>query len=302
MVAGFLYYLPDRQQVPSFEDLKTAGLGYAFDVGADADQKSLAHRGVQGGPDGGKGILVASVSADQRAIGYHPDRQTWRKLAGKSQHRVWVGHDKENPPAPADLVRAELLPGHEVKLADGHHYTIPVARGIAAGDNGELSGWYHALPRSVDLDDAGQWTYGDVLPRYRWLWELALGWFDVWWEAFFRVEESETDGEQEDDSQGPAARGEGRDSEKTLALKLYDLSELATAATAVLAANYRVGKTEVVMLGLFDGEGPMREILGALIDWPFVVSWFKKKADADSAAASSTGNGPPDGPPATGPP
>jgi hypothetical protein len=54
-----------------------------------------------------------------------------------------------------------------------------------------------------------------------------------------------------------------------------------------LSTNYKLGKAEVALLGIFS-DIAVGGILNALIDWPTFVAWREKKMALDG---SNTGDG-----------
>jgi hypothetical protein len=161
-----------------------------------------------------------------------------------------------------------MLSGHLVTLGDGQRWRVPIARAIDA--EAELLTYGNVLPRAVDVDDDGEWTPAGTVARYAPLWEIATS----YWHA--RVHAEELD--------------EG--------IK-FDFAGERDAALAALAANYRIGKAEVGLLGLFNDQAIL-QILDALIDMPTFEAWCKKKLAAASVG-SSTGAGPAASLPATNP-
>lgn len=262
-MAGLLYYLPTEKAALTPEQIEDAGLGYALPRKCPQPMRS-----VQGGPDQQQGVIIAvEGSISGGLIGYYPDRQTWRRLPSGA---AWVGYYTDQPPTPAELVRDKQLPGHLVTLGDDQDYEIPVARGFS--DDEENVGGYQALPSISTLDDEGNWTPGGVVAKHAELWEVA----QRWWDSFV------------------GAAAEDQQPTETGGLRVeFDFAGLNDAALTALATNYRLGKAEVALLGLFDQE-IVREILLAVIDWPTIENWLKKKeANSRTAAGSATDAGPP---------
>jgi hypothetical protein len=210
----FLYYQPDGESPP----------GYAFDGPPPCTRACLR------GPDGGKGVTLGA-SAD--GLGYYPDRQTWRKLP---ESNCWVGCD--TLPGPRELRRARQLPGVPVQLGDGNEWTIPYARRFVESDDVVIP--VCALPRCREMGDDGKWGRGEVVGKYKPLWQIAT----EAWDAF-----------------GGEATSEEWECQ---------------ACAVVLAANYRVSETEISMLGLFDDLAVV-SILKALTDIDTFIDWNKKK-------------------------
>jgi len=275
-MAGFLYYLPGYADA-GLEEIKTAKLGYAFGRRCTGVQ-------VMKGPDGGRGVVLADESrmGGQR-IGYYPDQQSWRMVpvkktlaAGHSsvlqpsvepgrkktlvdkppvapgEPAPWVGFYTECPPTPDDLARERMLEGHRVTLGDENDWLIPIARGCK-NDQSELV-FYQPLPTGVGVDDQGNWIADGVLPKYAVLWQIA----SLYWTAF----RAGSDGDWEE-------LGDEL-------LLQFDLAEAADKALTVLAANYHIAKIEVALLGLFNDEA-ISGVFRALVDWPGVQAWLKKK-------------------------
>lgn len=113
------------------------------------------------GPNGGTGALVAPCAGSAE---YLPDRQRWLRIGGTDDAAVWLGVDLQEPPKPDDLARTHMRQGHQVKLADGNMWEIPVAR-LALGGIG--------LPKRRVLNEDG--TRGwQVETAYKDLSDLAL--------------------------------------------------------------------------------------------------------------------------------
>lgn len=274
---GLLYFLPDQGRGVKLPDLQTIGLGYAF-------ERNPTPRECQRGPDGHKGVVVVDPSGFQEThlIGYFPEKQAWRKIpphpsvvsAPSCSIEAYVGVYRDPPPTPAELLRRRTLRGHLVTLGDGQQYEIPVARGWS--DDEEDPGWYMALPQATDLDEEGNWTRGGVVAAYAPLWDVALR----WWDAMVAAEE----GSEQEDAEGTEEEGKGLE---------FEFAQLNDAALLALSTNYRLGKAEVALLGLFS-TGVPQAILQATVDWPTLTGWLKKKHPPGDAGLNTDA-----GPPAT---
>ena len=281
---GLLYYLPDRRGVTP-EQLKELGLGHAFDPSS-----AIAKRGVSKGPDDGPGVVVADVArVPAHLVGFHPAKQAWRKIPGSrtdsgegSEKQLWVGRYTDSPVLPSDLALNKQLDAYEVTLGDEQPWLIPVARGRLAKEDSLR--WYPALPEAADIDEAGEWISRGVVPKYADLWKLAEDYWDLRWPG------SAEDADEDEKENKPPAAGRVRIT--------FDFAGSADAAVAALAVNYHVAKAEVALLGLLTDEC-IREILDALIDWPVVEEWMKKKLSASTPEPSPTGDGPAAETPAT---
>lgn len=255
---AFLYYLPGRGLGFTPKDAAGVGLGYAL-------EGELHTRQCFAGPDGGKGLLVGEAQSCPAArVGYFQDEQRWRRVPGSP---AWAGMFVQEPPGPADCARARMLDGHPVLLGDGNTWQIPIARALA--DDQEPPACYCALPRTIDWNDQGERITGEVLPRYRALWDAAALWFDA---------------------------KSAAELEERMAI-CRDVITREVALTAI-AGNYRIGKAEAGMLGLLT-EACEIEVCNALIDWPAWERYLQKKTGPDTSSSTA---GPPADIAPTGPP
>ena len=254
-MAGLLYFLPGQGRGIGLEEIKTLGLGYAFD-------RKPTTPGVQRGPDGKAGILLADPRCvPEHRIKFYPDQQTWRRIPSID---AWVGLYTDDRPKPNDLIRQKTLPGHWVELGDGEEWLIPIARGLLEQEDGLV--WYQALPEITTIDDEGDWIRAGVRPQYALLWQIALD----WWDQIAGLEES--------DEQEP---------EDKVRL-VFDFERVSDAALTALRTNYRVNRAEIALLAVFD-DASKREILDALVDRPTMREFLRKKV---AAAGSNSGAGP----------
>lgn len=182
-----------------------------------------------GGPAGGgvQGFMYAmkEYGCDAFDLKYEPDAQTWRQIPKTD---AWVGFWNDRPPTPTDLVRDEALAGFWVDLDDGNSWLCPVARKF---DTGECS-----LQAKIEVDQvSGAWISGALSEKNAILFETACA-FHV------GVKAIKDDGVVSFEFEGT----------------------LLDAALLALSTNYRLGKVEVVMLGLFGTEETAQQILLAL--------------------------------------
>jgi hypothetical protein len=256
-MAGFVYYLPGASLPLGSEDIANAGLAYAF-----AGEKAPLKITTTAGPEGqGPGIVLAAHDYVAAKAGYK-DGQTWRRVPKTD---AWVGMYPDDRPGPDDLAAKQQVPGHYITLGDGNDWLIPVARAVAPQD-GRLVG-YCALPHTIDCDDDGNWTAETVVVKYAPLWNIAERFLDS-------VLNSQEDGED-----------------------IFNFQGMTDAALIALATNYRLGRAEVGLLGIFDVYNTL-QLLGAVIDSPTSTEWIKKKAEQGTTASSA---GPADSPPDTTP-
>lgn len=238
-MSGFLYWLPDGGMTVSLDELAAASVAYAFDGKATA-------RTCDRGPDRNRGAVVVAGTNDDGKCGYYPDRQTWRQIPLQS---VWVGMYRADPPAPADLARAEQVSGQWISDDRKQRWLAPIARKWYEMDDRIV--WDHNLPRRLELADDGTWQPGSVKPRYERLWQLAM------------------------DYEGAANRALEAATEDTGTVRFrYDnMDELAVGAIQV---NYRVGPAELAMLGVYDDQFRQR-LIDVLLDNDTWQKWVQKK-------------------------
>lgn len=264
----FLYYFPDRHRL-ELADLAELGLVHAF------DRPGYGFGRIAKGPDGQAGVLASYGEQ----LGYRPDEQTWRRVPGSP---AMVGYATAAPPSPESLLRADALPGRSIELGDGRPWLVPVVRSWR-GDE-DSAAWVLELPAAVDCDDEGRWSAAMVVSRYARLYQRCLNYFGRKVGAINQAIARATD-EGADDADEPVRESFSFDD-------LFDL------ALDLLAANYRLGKAEVSMLGLLTTTLAIR-IVDTAIDWPAMEAWLEKKTLRDCTA---TGAGSGASPPATAPP
>jgi hypothetical protein len=116
------------------------------------------------------------------------------------------------------------------------------------------------LPRPVTRKADGAWVYGDVVPKYRAIWECGTR----YWETLINA------------VSGSANEG----------MVSYDFPGLFDFACELLALNYVVSWVEVSALQMFLPDSGAR-IAEAAVDWPTFRSWFQKKTEQAFAGESS---------------
>lgn len=239
---GFLYYISGKTREITADEIKECGLGYAIPAEKTAG-------GVMAGPDGKNGVILADARRVlAHRVQYKADEQTWRRVPGTAGS--WVGMWNDGVPGPADLARDKQLAGHYVTLGDDREWLVPVARGLVENEDAGRLEWYTALPQRRELNDAGEWVSGDVMPKYGPLWDLACRLFD------------HTCGYSK-------------------SINVFTFSGADDGAALALGYNYAgLGRAEVSLLGLFD-ETICKEVLEMVIDWPVWSDFLKKKLQPD---------------------
>lgn len=210
------------------------------------------------GPSGAAGLLFADPERlEPQHLAYRPDVQRWRRdpsqPADGPAGEIWVGvYTDHRRPTPEELARSPLIPGPRLVLPDSHVWTIPKARQYEQHpDHGLLC--YCPLPKRLTLDDAGEWVSGEVIPRFRKLWELAA--------AYAEAEE--------------LAAAEAPPDADTVVFTFDGLNDLAVAA---LAVNYHVGPVEIDLLDIFDVETRTR-LIDTVLDRETWRRLLQKKTD-----------------------
>ena len=194
--------------------------------------------------------IIVSYDSD---IAYKEDSQEWQKIHGAN---AWVGYNKSDRPTPKDLARDSSVSGYPVELGDGNQWVVPRAR---------LADGITSLPRARAYKD-GSWTKGDIIQKYQKLWETA----EKFWSEFEKTI---------NDLQ--------RDNTEVISVEFPEENDCAVMA---LSANYRMGMTEVSILGLLTDETVGR-ILHALVDYETISLFEKKTAEWNQQENSSTDPG-----------
>lgn len=261
-MANVVYFLPgvESDQV-DLRHLARCGLAHAFD-------RQPFCVPVRTGPSGVPGLMVADPGrCDPGAIGYYANRQTWHPLAGLD---AWIGHDGGSPWLPEEFSRPKQRSGALVELRGGVSWLVPVARSFDM--EAERLTYSVRLPRELVCDSAGMVHSGPVVPEWQHLWDLACRWHDVRLAGFF---------------------GRVIDGNAGAAEVAFTDQEIVDGAATVLAANYYIGKPEMVALKLCDDETIIRP-LDVLADWPQFVAWYQKKTQevTRSVPAGTTSGSP----------
>jgi len=231
---SFLYYLPKARSV-SAAAIDAAGLRPFF-----AEIPAGTWGAVEQGPAGWGCIAAPTNDPLSVRVRYAPAEQAWIEAPG-----YWVGVERSGLPGPRDLERPEVVDGHEVKLADGRAWLVPVARSFtgAAG-----------FPRRLALGPDGRWVAA-MLPQYAQICARAERIWEAMRHELGLADESE-----------PAPEEIGDD-------------ERINAAVDALAVNYRIGAREASHLGILTTDNVLA-ILQAFVDWPQLTGDADKALEA----------------------
>jgi len=239
-MAGFLYFVPDYQCPPTGPDepaLRRCGLEHLAGSRFSFNQIALGR-----GPDQNSGttLVLDDVAPGGAApvCGYYPEKQTWRPFKW-----FWLGFETANPPRPADLVRAEPLPGHLVAMGDGNLWRVPAER---------------FLPNRLELDEDGH-VQRVPLPRFAALKQQTRLLWDDYLQVITAAEPAQPD--------QPKSAGK---------LRLSD-EEQFRLAVHYLGVNYRLAVPECNLLGLLSETCLVRG-LEAILDVPALAAMLEAEA------------------------
>jgi hypothetical protein len=266
-MSTFFYFLADRNTLTPAE-AAALGIGYAFERSIETAQIP------GGGPGGAPGIVCAEQDAfADGQLGYYPERQIWCEIPDSARApqagKCWVGHYKQALPTPEALARKKQLAGRLLELDDGQPWELPLARSYYERQSGKsIDVFYQVnLPQRLELAADGRWQAGSINAKYAALWELSEGWQRI------RANEATDADRQRFNYQGQI-----------------------DAAVLCLQANYRLGRIEASLLGLFNDDLTV-EILDTLIDADTFAGLIKKKlalqAEAEAEAEDKPNSTPP---------
>jgi len=163
-VSQFQYFMPGASAVNQ-QRMADVGLGYLPAVSGGADII---------GPEQIRGRLFAK---NMELVRFDREHQTWigAPKGDADSHPYWVGWDKESPPAPEDLARANMLAGDTITTVGGHRWQVPKIRDwFPAESTEQLPAWSTRLPRMVTVDDYGKPAFGEVVRDFRGLFDLSM--------------------------------------------------------------------------------------------------------------------------------
>lgn len=258
-MAGFLYFRPHETKPVTVPDLVALGLGYAFTRGV--------HHGLCQGDTPTRSIGCVFADPERmgdRAVKMDRPNQAWRKLP-KSD--LWCGYWKDAPPTPADLARAQQLPGYPVKLAGGREWLIPLVRLFDQPAGKTVSN----LPCAIECDDDGNWHRASTIDQYAHLWEATTP-----------------------IAEAMLAQYAPREGEQPTAVDVAD-KDIFHAIVTLLQANYVVGPGELSLMAALTSEASTHAAVMAACDWVTFLAWHdalsgggdEKKSASPSAEPGS---------------
>jgi hypothetical protein len=217
--------------------------------------KTISRQQTMSGPMGSaSGFLLANSDDPTRAKLDLPN-QTWKRIPG-IEIEAYCGVWNDQKITPSSLQRSVILDSHTVELDDGSAWQCAIARGF---DSDRLS-YFSNVPRVLELSSSGKWVLGAFSPQYRRFMQLAL--------AYANANELAVD-----------------NGESTFAFD--DVDELAVLG---LTCNYKVSSIELSFLEDAYSVSVRNKLLEAILDFPTLHLWAKKKREADSVG-STTLNG-----------
>lgn len=255
-MAGFLYFRAGDTRPITRDLIAKYGLGYAFTGGLTNRPTSSTS------PSGTPGLVFADASRQEgQDVGYHPDRQTWRKLPRvEGRPELWVAYWNEAKPGPGDLERMPMLAADvTIRLADGNPWRIPRVREY----NGVTGEWECLLPSLYDYGDDGRLFPAKPLAEHARLWEITA----------------------------PVASALCLAGDEVASVTE---EQVQLASVELVKANYVVDMPELVAIGaLATGDTFASIILAAcrgktLLDW---IATLQKKSDPLTLSGSSTDAG-----------
>ena len=242
-----IYYLNEFGRTTLPEQLNYALEGTNWQYG---------HGFTRRGPDESQGTYFSRF---HRINDRNPMEATWRNMPGLDG--FWLGVFEDDKPGPEQLRRERQIKGHDVVLGDGNSWHIPCAR-VWMGEWGALQ-HINPLPRSMRLDNEGEWVLGEVVQDYRPLWEAGV----AAWDAIADRADAARNGDE---------------------IPLRNFKDEGKWISTALEVNYRIRQIELSELNLLD-EINREEILYAMIDMPTFDAIESKKNTASSSSTCSSG-------------
>jgi hypothetical protein len=250
--------------------LREAALDDTFSDVLSVANQTATNELVKAGPGGASGVLTTVLPASgecPKRTGFHPDFQDWRRTGPD----LWIGTDREHPPAPEDLLRSNATrlaggemraahAGYQYRLADGRYWEVPVIRrpAVVARHGRSITG----LPMDIDWDAEGRFVE-TIKPEYQALWDDTESICDLFFEP-----------------DGTHRQGRFEISIET-GLKW---------CLRILSLNYRYGRHEQRLLHAIDKTNVFT-VLGLAVDAPLVnhlLAARQKKTDPSAPEAANT--------------
>jgi hypothetical protein len=265
------YYLP-------------AGLNETVLVDRLGPPQDWLQLGVEEGPDGGPGNMVAAPGA-AIAPQIRPQNQEWHD----SGEEWWFCWEKHRPPNPAGLLRTEHKPGATIRLGDGQGWIIPVPKLLPQTRRFYRGKWTQTARKA----DAELFEWADELRRT--VWQPVNDAFAAWIAAGERMEAAE--------AAGQLSAADRRVNERAVDQAHQAMREAMgrldpDVTVRILATNYRLGAFEAGVLDLLvvdpnTGIGSDWIVLDAFVDgsairaaaYDAAANEEKKSAEPSSSSA-----------------
>jgi hypothetical protein len=148
-----------------FADLSSIGLAHICE-----DASKFVKRQVLSCIGDYRFAIGSTETISEPRIGYFPTRQEVQDFGTFA-----IARDTEAKFDPACLLRSTSISSHPWKDWQGNTWQIPIARRWVDGSGGPQ--FACELPRYLTIE-SNTWVYGNVLPKYKSLWDLASKFFD----------------------------------------------------------------------------------------------------------------------------
>jgi hypothetical protein len=216
------------------------------------DSKSYSHCETVSGPLGtGQGMILAHPNTPAERVRLDPAKQTWRRIPNSE---LLCGIWNDTKPTPSSLQRDVLIDGHPIELEDGSRWQCAIARGFDA----DRESYYSPIPRSLELDESGRWLPSRFAPQYRRFMQLA--------------------------TEYAAANDQAVDSGESK----FNFDGIDELAILGLTCNYRLSAIELALMPDAYSIRVRRQLLDAILDFPTIEAWTKKKLEAASVGSDSS--------------
>lgn len=233
-MAGFLYFV-EGSDLNVANIVSKHNLGYALSA-------NRCHSPIKLGatPSGSPGYILCDSSKHSVSPVYQEVKQEWQQV-----YDLWVGYWKDDPPQPTDLELEKQIPGYEIELGDENKWRVPLVRQYI---HDEPPG--SQLPHRLKIDKDGTWVVGEVLNRYKTIWDLSIEFFDIWHSTLMAALEEEKDS----------------------FIVEHDCPQ--DTAIKILGANYAITSIEASLLGLLLSDDTAGKIMRAACDCDLAMSWI----------------------------
>lgn len=246
-MSGLLYYIEGVRSAPLENDLKECGL-------LNQQVMGFCHTEIFLNKTRGSVFTLKGKCSENIKVGFYYDEQVWQNMPKDdgTPSRLWIGYYKNDKPKPCHFLKNDFIPGHELELADGNNWIIPIARKLQEGC---------VLPKSTVMFVANR-IDEFVLDKYIPLQKIA--------EQVYILFNLDFDEEFKKDDEF-----------------IKDDVSFFNTCVEVLKTNYNIDFREISVLRLFTNVNTIK-ILKLLVDMPYIDELIersrleKKKETADT--------------------